>query len=300
MFVQIIKFIKKDLQGNNMNKNIYYKYRSAKEGLDILENLNIWFCNPQKFEDKKDCRPNFKFTNPQINDSSIAKKVLLKYEYRYGKDLTNQGLERLKEFLPTELLSYVLKKHLIKDVRVLSLSKTNNNQKMWKDYTNKYAGIVIGLNFKNQIFENFINADINYYDSNKYCLEFNGTFEDYYGVTDKGNSDICNLFLHKDNKYSFENEYRFNGLIQKLKIQLKNKKYFPKNNYKNLSNNNGFTYHIDKSEIVEIYLGSKINNSDKLHILSIVKTKLPHVKIYQMIQKGKSMEFSCIYNPRSK
>lgn len=300
MFAQIIKSIKKDLQGNNMNKNIYYKYRSAKKGIDILENLNIWFSNPESFDDEKDCRPEFEFINFQINDLYIAKNVLLKYKYLYGEDLTKQGLERLKRFLPTELLSDVLKKHLIKDVRILSLSKANNNQKMWEDYADKYTGIVIGLNFNNQIFENFIQGNINYYDSYKNPLKFTGTFEDYYAVTDKGNNDICNLFLHKDNKYSFENEYRFNGLIQKLKIQLKNKKYFPKNNYKNLSNNNGFTYHIDKSEIVEIYLGSKINNSDKLHILSIVKTKLPHVKIYQMIQKGKSMEFSCIYNPRSK
>lgn len=268
---------------------VYYKYRTAEEGIKILENLNIWFCNPLHFNDKKDCRPNFKFTNHQINNYKKAKISLLKNRKKYGDKITKQGLAILNQKAPADLLKDVLSEFIIQDVRILSLSTVYNNPRMWGQYANQYSGIVIGLN---QLHNIFIHNNICYYKSLKKCLNFTGTFDDYYSVSDKGNDDICNLFIHKDNSFSYEKEFRYICLTQKLINSLTSQHYLSTEQklkiYTSLLDNKGFNYPLNKYDITEIYLGFKINILDKLHILSIIKTKMPNVKIYQMknIKRG--------------
>ncbi len=167
---------------------------------------------------------------------------------------------------------------------------------MWELYTSNYSGFVIGLNFNKQFSKIFIHDNVNYHTSYEKHLKFSGTFEDYYAVNKKGNEDICKLFTHKHKRFSYEEEYRYIGLTQKLTKLLKTEKIFPKNKqlelYLSLQDNKGFLYPLNIVNIVEIYLGSNINILDKMLILSLIKYNLPHTKIYQMTWQDRKIQFN--------
>lgn len=276
---------------------VYYKYRTAEEGIKILEDLNIWCCNPLRFDDKKDCRPNFKFTNQQINNYKKAKISLLKNKKKYGDKITKQGLAILNQKAPADLLKDILSEFIIQDVRILSLCKSYNKPNMWEQFADDYKGVVIGLNESKQLRNNFIHNNVHYYKSKKKYLKFTGTFDDYYSVSDKGNYDICNLFIHKDNRFSYEKEFRYICLKQKLINSLQTQNLSTEQKIKiyiSLLDNKGFNYPLNKYDITEVYLGSEINILEKLHILSIIKTKFAHVKTFQMVKKGNNIHFSAI------
>ena len=273
---------------------VLYKYRSAIEGLKILITSKIWFSSPDGFEDKNDCRPPFTLTNPTITkDNAIdtINQVLnstdpidIRAVNSYGREfLTNKvkkGIEAGKK--PRELLENIFKKHLQKDIRILSLSTTHNTPKMWSEYADNSKGMVIGI----KKLTNIDNPTPVKYCPPKNCkVNGNGTFHDYFVLTKKGNDDIYLIFTTKSKKYEYEQEYRYILFVEKEKQKLKNntdKKYVEL--YINLNNSKGVLFPLEKEDIVEIYLGENMNIFTKLLIHYIVKVKYPNTKI---LRQGK-------------
>lgn len=290
---------------NNYYPEILYKYRNADDGIKILSNLYLWFSSPTQFRDKYDSRPKFEFTDKSISSPKKAiqflKNILISQDYHdknivkiYGKDFIESSIIELKNGKnPKKLLDSIFSGILQNDLRILSLCNTNLNGKMWKEYADNHQGIIIGIKTKN-LFKDRKPFEVKYHTDKDFPIKLNGTFYDYYSITDKAKYEIFKLFYTKNQKYKYENEYRFMFFVNSEKKHLNNISKDISYNIYALNNPKGYEYPISKWNIDSIYLGEKINILDKLQIYNIVKTSLINTNLYQCYRMKNILKFKQI------
>lgn len=290
---------------NNYYPEILYKYRNADDGIKILSNLYLWLSSPTQFRDKYDSRPKFEFTDKSISSSKKAiqflENMLISKESHdkdvvrvYGKDFIEKSIEEIKKGKnPKKLLDNIFSGILQNDLRILSLCNSTLNDKMWNKYADNHKGIIIGIKTKN-LFRCRQPFEVKYHTDKDFPIKLNGTFYDYYSITDKAKYEIFKLFYTKNQKYKYENEYRFMFFVNSEKEYLNNISKDISYNIFALNNSKGYEYPISKWDIDSIYLGEKVNESDKLKICYIVKTSLVNTNLYQCYRINDTLKFKQI------
>lgn len=290
---------------NNYYPEILYKYRNADDGIKILSDLYLWFSSPSQFEDKYDCHPEFELIDKSISSSKKAiqflENMLISKESPdkdvvrgYGKDFIEKSIEEIKKGKnPKKLLDNIFSGILQNDLRILSLCNSTLNDKMWNKYADNHKGIIIGIKTKN-LFRGRQPFEVKYHTDKDFPIKLNGTFYDYYSITNKAKDEIFKLFYTKNQKYRYENEYRFMFFVNSEKEYLNNISKDISYNIFALNNSKGYEYPISKWDIDSIYLGEKVNESDKLKICYLVKTSLVNTNLYQCYRINDTLKFKQI------
>lgn len=266
-----------------MNKCLY-KYRSTDKGIEILENLGVWYSCPKVFEDKNDCHPPFKFTNKSINEneeSILQLKRLLKSTKgsdkqlveKYTPELINNIISKLENGGCAEtILRNIFSGILQNDLRIFCLTETPVNNYMWEKYANNYKGIVIGFNINNKIFSTIHKVD--YKSKDNWNINFNGTFYEYVIMTQNAKTEIFKMFSIKSDIFKDEQEFRSIHFTE-------SEKYYYNNIHIKKENKKGSLFKIEKEDISCIYIGEKMSKENKEKVLKIVKTSFPHITVYE-------------------
>lgn len=193
----------------NKNKKFYkfYSVDNIHYLLDSLEKKYTYFSNIESFKNNDNSELYFEFelTREDVNEIDLSREQL---ESFFSKEITEKILFLL-ELLPKELLAELIYNFLIscqlslnKMIKVFCLTKTFDNNQMWKNYAQNSKGICIEYKILD-LNKNFFNK-ISYTNKNKVIklkqLFPNDTNEMLSSLTES-------LFL-KDKDYSNEKEYR--------------------------------------------------------------------------------------------
>lgn len=262
----MVSSMRKDPISNSEIPNILYKYRDSgkADDLNILENLELYFPSPKKFNDPFDCKipldyQSF-FNNPALVETFIenTKGGLSEMFSEKEKDdiitISRNNLLTNINFLIGHEQENI--KKLNEDIGVLCLSEENNNILLWSHYGQCHKGFCIGLNIDLLL------------DSDEFATGGPVHYTNLYpkiSPAEMGLMPIYTQMFYKSLVWSYEKEYRFiklHGANSKTRI---------------------------KPEIIEeIYLGLEIQSKEKDKILSICKNNLPKTKIFRMAyEKGK-------------
>lgn len=269
--------------------SVLYKYTTAEVGLKILETQTIRFSNPKTFNDPYDCNMPIIFNNSKELNSeffiNLNKKVhnYVSLDQETINKLNNelQNLENSDIFInPNQYLDIILQP-LKDDMRVLSLSKTNNNLLMWGHYAKNHTGIAIGFNTNYKFFKHPIK--IKY--SHKIPKLKNYLINDLCLTNHNALQELRLLFHTKSIDWKYEQEFRFeiglNHLYKEFISSPKNISLFPKF-FEEIKNKNDFIHPYIAPECVNsVYIGLYTNIIDCYKIISIVRNKYPHAKIYR-------------------
>lgn len=279
----------------NNNKNtkpkILYKYTTIETGLKILETQTIRFSNPKTFNDPYDSDMPIVFENPQgltkeyfVNLCLELKKHhdIVKFPIYFDLDeaikvLSNSSKEINVDsnyFIYHSL--YKLKKYM----KILSLSKNNNNMLMWGHYAKNHTGMVIGFNTNCMFFRQA--TEMKY--SKKIPKLKNIIVEDLLLQKYETFEEFKKIFVTKSYDWKYEEEYRcvfdVNRNLEFLSSIPNAEELYP-NLFQELKNNDDFIHQPFSSECLNsVYLG--INSNPKyLHlIMKIIQNKYPHAKLY--------------------
>ena len=240
---------------------VLYKYRDWNNPFhrNVLTDSALYFASPKDFEDIKDCNVPEKF--PQKNEL---------YEYFINKakneyPLWSRQQRRIyarKWAVKSPLADPVRLKEHIKLLNtefnerfgVLSMTSNPNNDEMWIKYANDHSGVCYGFNSK-ILFSCFCGGggEVQYVKELPVIDFAEDDFEEKH---------IKNIFF-KEDKWSFENEYRLHKMW----------------NSKPTVNERNIKFPNDCLE--EVHLGKLISENDKEHILNIEKFKFPKAKIIE-------------------
>lgn len=257
---------------------VLYKYRNFqvdsrrnKSHLDDLLNGEVYFPNPEMFNDPFDCDIPVDYREFIENPQSIEKLIeqgrstfpdLFQNEtftmtvYR----VLNAGTLTNLEFI--EFLTLGMQKDLKKNFGIFSATAKHDNPLMWSHYSNSHSGFCYGID--SVTFANILKVDsigkVNY--SNKYPVV---------SPVEAGLKQLKIQLLSKAYDWRYEKEYR---II--------------------LANKANFALKIPLTCINSIFLGLKISESDKKKILSYRSSHFSHAKFYTM-NKSKN-EFKLIAN----
>lgn len=247
-----------------MKKNIIYKYRTNnKYALNILTKGELWFAEPNTFNDPFDCKMEYEINN----ERQLLEKICI----RYGKPKLTSNLsdEKLHEILLEAINNEKT------PLRVLSLSEDELNILMWSHYANNHKGFCIG--FMTHKYEN-INCikieegQIRYKNDVGNGKDLLPLIPVYYSDNMPKERDLTlssddlksieNFVTWKSSLWSYEKEQRillWNDVLLKQNAPIK----------------------INKSEIVEIILGVRMPKILKDNIINIASKYEVKPKIYQ-------------------
>lgn len=176
----------------------------------------------------------------------------------------------------------------IKDVAYIkSFSESKDDLLMWAHYSDNYAGMCVEYDFS-KLSENILyHLFPVYYSDNRFAhIDLNKSIEEHCDLK-RMNCDhnypneceyiknIMSLFLTKSNAWSYEKEWRMVATYPQIH-----------NTAEDLYDNHGEMYGINaqtisvKSCIKSVYLGPRMKQNIKEHIIEICKTKLNNIPVY--------------------
>ena len=249
----------------DIQKNIIYKYRTNNEyALNILTKGELWFAEPNTFNDPFDCKMEYAIKN----ERQLFEKICI----RYGKPtnlISNFNDEKLHEIILNAI------KNDKTPLRVLSLSEDELNILMWSHYANNHKGFCIG--FRTHKYE-----DVNCIKVEEGQIKYKNDVvnaKDLLPLTPVHYSDnmpkerdltlssddlksIENFVTWKSSLWSYEKEQRillWNDILLKQNVPIK----------------------INKKEIAEIIFGLRMPKELKNNIIHIASNYEIKPKIYQ-------------------
>jgi hypothetical protein len=194
---------------------------------------------------------------------------------------------------PATLLTEILTSFK-KNMRVLSLSRNNDNVLMWGHYADSQRGIVIGFKKASGYFSIAKNVD---YSDKIYKLD-GGILDDPFLYNEKSRNELNKLLLTKSIDWEYENESR---CIFDVEIEYKNcvdkplfKEHYPQLVKKLKNHDDYIDMPFSTDSIDSIYLGVNIKEDNKKRFLALIKSKYPNTKVYQGTLSQK--EFKIIFN----
>jgi len=251
-----IKFLgSKDFEEMNVPL-ILYKYRDW-ENLNhrqILKKREIYFAPPNSFEDPLDChisrrfdlltdddilnkyRVDLKKDNPNLDDKEIEKTA---------KEWFDKGLLRDKKRI--QEIEDFFWQDFNKRYGIFCLTPVPDSKVMWEKYSNHLKGFCVGFQslilFKDQ--QHFGGGGpVSYYEELPTLIPFR----------EEPIFELQRQIYSKEDKWSFENEYRLS------KINIKNR-----------------SVTIPREAFAEVIIGSEIHKNYRKDIIRIVKNRLPNV-----------------------
>jgi len=142
-----------------------YKYRNFNHFTDaILLNSELYFSSPSKFNDPFDCNLSFKKFYTEKNMKNIYMNLFEKFFIH--KDEINRKLG--PNYINFFKLNEFYYKNLLRNMGILSLSKTYSNITMWSHYANNHQGLVFCFEPKKDNAFFYSSVDINYVDEQSY------------------------------------------------------------------------------------------------------------------------------------
>lgn len=271
---------------------VLYKYTTPEVGLKILETQTIRFSNPKTFNDPYDSDMPIVFENPQkltkeyfINLCLELKKhpEVIKFPIYFDLDEALKVLSNSTKNIEVDSTYYIYQTlyKLKKYMKILSLSKNNHNLLMWGHYAKNHTGLAIGFNTNCMFFQQAIEI--------KYSKEIpklkNVIVEDLLLQKDETFEEFKKIFETKNDNWKYEEEYRcvfdVNRNYEFLSSIPNVENLYP-NFIQELKSNDDFIHQPFIPKCVNsVYLG--INTSPKYtyKIMSIIKNKYPHAKIYR-------------------
>ena len=252
-----------------MANNIVYKYRTNnKYALNILTKGELWFAEPNTFNDPFDCKVEYKNLTPKEEREYI------------NKVFERKGVRTVLEISDEKIHEAVLKvvNNDESPLRVLSLSEDELNILMWSHYADNHKGFCIGFktySHKNAFDTNFIKIEDGQIKDNilaEYGIPDNWlplgkvVYDDTMPKERNLNSDYENdlekFFIQKSSLWKYEKEKRvllWKDILLKQNIPIK----------------------INKNEIAEIIFGLKMKKELKDNIIHIVSNYEVKPKIYE-------------------
>lgn len=253
---------------------ILYKYRNfTEQSLRILENRELYFSSPTKFNDPFDSCVPLTLTNLdeiitkmiEQDDTSISQSL---------RDSLRQGNKAAWDECRNNFRLLNQNEHrqrCDKEFGICSLTENFSNLLMWSHYADSHRGFCIGLNLNNildrvypQIRLNGGNLDVIWcfkvqYNESYPLLEYRIVNPDI----DKRDAEAKVLeafqpLLNKSNEWSYENEWR---LVS-----------FDANN---------FSITFLPEDLTAVYLGCSILDDNRKRIERLVKQNYHSTKIYQ-------------------
>ncbi len=120
-----------------------YKYREFSDRTDeIILNSEFYFASPLSFNDPFDCNLSYKKDYSKDEIENYKKKCKSRYSD------TNEALDKICSSEDFYNLRMEVKKQLIENSGILSLSKTNESIPMWSHYSKNHEGLVFELDVK--------------------------------------------------------------------------------------------------------------------------------------------------------
>ncbi|MBR6163818.1 DUF2971 domain-containing protein [bacterium] len=270
-----------------------YKYVSAYVGIKILESETIRFSSPKTFNDPYDSDVPILFENTKCLDNkyfiNLVKKIKQLPQANtnecedLGKSLEHyNNLGKRITYDPKKYLDkcfYNLKKYM----RILSLSKINDNLLMWGHYADCHKGIVIGFSKSYMLFKNA--RDVLY--SSEIPAVGDKLVKDILMTKSETLEALEKVFLTKSTDWKYEqecrcmfdvrNNYKYISSLKSFKYKCTQPKFIQELEAKE----NYIHQPFSKNCIKKIFIGTKTNIIDEYRIINIIKSKYPGTKIYK-------------------
>lgn len=239
---------------------IVYRMRSVNSFLyDSLINNQLWFSNPQDFNDPFDCDINMTFKK-----SSLARKQSYFDNYLKplfnARELTNINTSNISNADFEILLNRAAKKIVRKKGLACFLSNCDNLL-MWAHYADSHRGVCLKFD---------VLEDTTFFSPAK-AVRYTQEYPEYDYLDDK-NEFVNEMFFTKSNEWSYEGEVRV----------LKNRKG---------------NYSFKPKALKEIILGCKITENDKNTITKLIKIFYPHCNIKLAVMDSHSFSLNFINAP---
>ncbi len=247
-----------------MTEKILYKYRNYNSrSLSMLKNKEIYFSNPNSFNDPVDCK---------INILSAVKAAIKLAEHE--EPATKNKLEEIEKL--TNLFSDI--EEDVKHAGVYSLSKEENNVLMWSHYADKHKGFSVGFSLSN----NFIKfnerdeiigtADVSYSEDNPFIKYF--------------------LSITKNTKLPSWDE--FWPCIFSMALTSKSKEWTYENEVRIIRGNPGVV-NFSPSELIEVIFGLEMNEDNKNNLKAILSgNEWKHIQMKEVIREDNGLQLKLI------
>lgn len=149
---------------------ILYKYRTAKQAIEIIKDGNLVFSPPSLFSDPFECRPAIKSLDDEdelIRSIGISGSSSGNYTYNSSStdinepEVTPEEIYIRQHYSQPKNMGQLFVRMMIDDtvvnadilnIGILSLSSVNNSPLMWGQYADEHKGVVIGFNCNNELF----------------------------------------------------------------------------------------------------------------------------------------------------
>jgi hypothetical protein len=248
------------------------KYRNWKSKIKdefledrVITDLELFHASPVKFEDKDDCRNKVDYYE-LLNNLNLQIKLMINLAIRYLRDENkNISLQAVKDFIrETEeghcgfenTTSYIDEwsedewTKFCSFTGVLSLCKSDNNERMWRDYAKEYTGACYVFNFES------LKNDFDYR-RDEYAY-YNVIYEQEIKKISVLSSDDKKIFtrsaIKNKDKYSHEDEFRVCLKRKNLTTDLR-KRYFSINT------------------LTRVILGHEMSKNNFLEFVEVLKSK---------------------------
>jgi hypothetical protein len=236
---------------NNQLPQFVYRMRSINRFLfDSLINGEMWFSNPEDFNDPFDCDINMKIQN------STHKKIQTYFGTYLKKHFTSNELRNIniknisrEDF---EILINKVAKKVTHRKGIACFMSNCDNLLMWAHYADSHKGICLKFD---------VLEDTTFFSPAK-KVNYNKNYPEYDYLTNK-NDFVNQMFFTKSEEWIYEGEVRV----------LKEKKANYKFNAKCLK---------------EVIFGCKTPENDKKTLIKIIKNYYPETKLTQAV-KNESM-----------
>lgn len=238
----------------------------------IFEHNELYFRNPNKFNDPFDCKALLTLER-DWNQEEYIKFVMNNARDSKGGDLDNEEKQWYKEEAINAFINLdrnqlsrkfnkIIKKGLAKsinEIRILCLSEKYNDILMWSHYADGHRGFVLQFDTE-ALLQNF---------KQRPQKVFYPPVESYPSIKDFNERDCTHMFLiTKSSQWEYEEEWRILMHIED----------------KDNPNEEGKVYKFEKSLIAGIILGCEMKDPKKEKISEWIREYHPQVKIYDAIK----------------
>ncbi len=275
--------------------NYFYKYTDANGAKKILENLQLLYKSPEKFNDPFDCKIGLKLDydhekfgplffgklylllfskrRPELLESSVRKDDILELWEKGSYQEKIQWIGELRESWEKGGISSTTSEvndsyihDVMQNYRVFCVSKIPDQLLMWAHYADKHKGAVIKLSMPENPPGCWRFKKVTYSDEFPIHNTTDQMIDSMLGLWCPNPEKTAEkLLFTKSDHWKYECEWRD---ITKLET--------PDN-----FGEGKHCFEIEKERLFAVYFGLEMENEDRKEIMEIINEKLPHLEVYQ-------------------
>jgi hypothetical protein len=231
------------VQENQLPRYLY-KYRPNSSFTDeIFAEKNIWFSNPNDFNDPFDCQITIDSNN---SEDQIRRWIAKNASTLNGQEIKRRAKDLIKNPNKWHNILNDCARQIINQTGVCCFAKKKNNLLMWSHYANSHTGVCLGFDIlkDSNLFETVIPAR---YDKSYPSFNYLSNPNDFTKM----------LIQTKSNDWEYEEEYR------SLKIDFKG----------------NFRY--KEIALVEVSFGCKCTLKEVFRIKELISSNFAHQIIFK-------------------